>query len=338
MEATGTDIFAKTMCGTPNYLAPEVVLNEPGMGYDSIVDSWSVGVMIYSMLTGLAPFNDDDTLQLSERMKRRVPDWAPMFRFSEQAVDFTRRLLDLDPRNRMSLSEARYHQWLSNCHRENNGPRIPVPRVDPALLAIPAMDSAMQDASIIDPQVVSAECSQKFQHMNLDSMPSMSSDESLYRQRGVAVVSARSSDMSVETINPPPLTLPPTQNGQMAADGSWEVLGESQLGNGVPSNTNGNGKSSHRKKATAAGPSGANARKRKDPPDDSDSSLSPLSDEENNENVMRNGKAGATTAADRPLTPAKGRGNIGKGKAKVISDEVMSPRRSTRQSKAPRLT
>lgn len=37
------------MCGTPSYLAPEVVYQQPHEGYDNLVDSWSVGVIIFSM-------------------------------------------------------------------------------------------------------------------------------------------------------------------------------------------------------------------------------------------------------------------------------------------------
>ena len=37
------------MCGTPSYLAPEVVKQDNGEGYDNVVDSWSVGVIVFSM-------------------------------------------------------------------------------------------------------------------------------------------------------------------------------------------------------------------------------------------------------------------------------------------------
>lgn len=43
------------MCGTPSYLAPEVVKQENNEGYDSVVDSWSVGVIVFSMYVVSTP-------------------------------------------------------------------------------------------------------------------------------------------------------------------------------------------------------------------------------------------------------------------------------------------
>ncbi len=44
-----TSLYFQTTCGTPNYLAPEVILRKPDEGYDLVVDSWSVGVIVYAM-------------------------------------------------------------------------------------------------------------------------------------------------------------------------------------------------------------------------------------------------------------------------------------------------
>lgn len=67
------------MCGTPSYLAPEVVKQEHHEGYTSLVDSWSVGVIVFSMLTNSSPFIEDEGQQnLRIRIIERVIDWETL--------------------------------------------------------------------------------------------------------------------------------------------------------------------------------------------------------------------------------------------------------------------
>lgn len=64
------------MCGTPSYLAPEVVNQDHSEGYTSVVDSWSVGVIVFSMLTNSSPFIEDEAqTNLRIRIIERVIDW-----------------------------------------------------------------------------------------------------------------------------------------------------------------------------------------------------------------------------------------------------------------------
>ena len=64
------------MCGTPSYLAPEVVNQSNAEGYTSVVDSWSVGVIVFSMLTNSSPFIEDaNQTNLRIRIIERVIDW-----------------------------------------------------------------------------------------------------------------------------------------------------------------------------------------------------------------------------------------------------------------------
>ncbi|GAA6033636.1 hypothetical protein JCM8097_004360 [Rhodosporidiobolus ruineniae] len=105
----------KTMCGTPTYLAPEVIINnQPGIGYNSIVDAYSCGVIFYSCLTNQIPFDESESEPLHERMAHRSVDLnIPRgMGVSERALDFLDRLLKNDPRERLSCQDALSHPWL----------------------------------------------------------------------------------------------------------------------------------------------------------------------------------------------------------------------------------
>ncbi|KAG6917818.1 hypothetical protein DXG01_000878 [Tephrocybe rancida] len=107
----------RTMCGTPSYLAPEVVTQQNNEGYDSLVDSWSVGVIVFSMLTNSSPFIEGDGNQdVRTRVIERTIDWSLLrnMNASPEAIDFIRRLMEQDPRNRMTLANSLEHPWLKS--------------------------------------------------------------------------------------------------------------------------------------------------------------------------------------------------------------------------------
>ncbi|GAA5952414.1 hypothetical protein JCM8115_003595 [Rhodotorula mucilaginosa] len=104
-----------TMCGTPTYLAPEVILNpNPAAGYSSIVDAWSIGVVLWCCLTNQTPFDETESEPLALRMRSRQVDMSvpQSLGVSDVAIDFLRKLLNPDPRFRMSCSQALKHPWL----------------------------------------------------------------------------------------------------------------------------------------------------------------------------------------------------------------------------------
>ncbi|KAJ7782479.1 kinase-like domain-containing protein, partial [Mycena maculata] len=129
----------KTMCGTPSYLAPEVVTQQNNSGYDSLVDSWSVGVILFSMLTNTNPFIETSVEDLKTRIASRHIDWTQLemlkyqdsqggyYGLSDEVQDFIHRLLDFDPRQRMKLGDALGHVWFKNfvfVYPEIDYPRI----------------------------------------------------------------------------------------------------------------------------------------------------------------------------------------------------------------------
>lgn len=108
------DIMMHTACGTPIYVAPEVLNGE---GYDKEVDLWSVGVIMYILLCGFPPFFDDtnDITNLFEQILSGLFDFPEPYwdDISPAAKDLIGRLLVVEPKNRLSATQALQHPWFT---------------------------------------------------------------------------------------------------------------------------------------------------------------------------------------------------------------------------------
>ena len=101
----------KTAVGTPGYVAPEVLRQEP---YSKAVDLWSIGVIVYILLCGYPPFYDEDDMQLFELIKKGEYEYESPYwdEISQSAKDFISQLLTLNPKLRLSCKEALEHPWM----------------------------------------------------------------------------------------------------------------------------------------------------------------------------------------------------------------------------------
>eukprot|EP00347_Sterkiella_histriomuscorum_P012353 403368920 len=103
--------LAFTACGTPGYVAPEILL---GLGYGKEIDYWSIGVILYILLCGFPPFYDESNQKLFEIIKRCEIDFpSPFFDdISDMAKDLIRSLLVKDPQNRLTAEQILDHPWM----------------------------------------------------------------------------------------------------------------------------------------------------------------------------------------------------------------------------------
>lgn len=126
----------KTFCGTPHYFAPEVIHTfrdkESGLpaGYGTQADMWSLGVILYIMLSGIPPFEEDGLYEqiLEGKYEFDVREWTEV---SPEAKELVRQLMTVDPKGRLTVQQALSHKWFTMA----NGP------------ASPAADALAQDAA-----------------------------------------------------------------------------------------------------------------------------------------------------------------------------------------------
>jgi len=102
------DAQLHTMCGTPEYVAPEVLKDQ---GYDGFMaDAWSCGVILYVMLAGALPFRDTESSTVFQKIKYAQYDMKSFF--PPGAQDLIRHLLVPDPAKRFTLEQIAEHEWF----------------------------------------------------------------------------------------------------------------------------------------------------------------------------------------------------------------------------------
>lgn len=127
------DGLLHTTCGSPNYVAPEILSNR---GYDGATsDTWSCGVILYVILTGYLPFDDRNLAVLYQKIFKgdvQMPKWLSL-----GAKTLIKRILDPNPKTRITIAEIKEDEWF----KQDYTPAI--------------VDEEEEDAVVIDDEVLS---------------------------------------------------------------------------------------------------------------------------------------------------------------------------------------
>ncbi|PKA57636.1 CBL-interacting protein kinase 18 [Apostasia shenzhenica] len=107
-ESKRQDGLLHTTCGSPAYVAPEVISRK---GYDGAkADIWSCGVVLYVLLAGYLPFHDSNLMEMYRKIEKaefKCPNW-----FSPQVRKLLAKILDPNPRTRISMTKIMAHPWF----------------------------------------------------------------------------------------------------------------------------------------------------------------------------------------------------------------------------------
>ncbi|KFU84528.1 Maternal embryonic leucine zipper kinase, partial [Chaetura pelagica] len=104
----GLDYHLSTCCGSPAYAAPELIQGKAYIGSEA--DIWSMGVLLYALLCGFLPFDDDNVMAVYRKIMRgkySIPKWL-----SPSSTLLLNQMLQVDPKKRITVKHLLSHPWL----------------------------------------------------------------------------------------------------------------------------------------------------------------------------------------------------------------------------------
>mmetsp|Transcript_65015 Transcript_65015/g.152117 ORF Transcript_65015/g.152117 Transcript_65015/m.152117 type:complete len:581 (+) Transcript_65015:164-1906(+) len=101
-------IWFKEICGSPHYLAPELI----GQKYNQMVDMWAFGVLMYLLMYGHYPYDSKNTRDIMMKVLTEPIRWQTKAKLSQQTLGFLKRCLEPSVRKRMTAEDGLKHPWI----------------------------------------------------------------------------------------------------------------------------------------------------------------------------------------------------------------------------------
>ena len=134
------DQMLHTICGTPNYVAPEVLMDE-SKGYNGqAADIWSAGVILYVLLAGFPPFDESSMVELFRKIVKA--DFKYPSHFTADAKDLVGQILNPDPNKRATIAQIKAHRWMNQ-----GSSNVTLPSLQPSMPSSPRSSSSAEQTA-----------------------------------------------------------------------------------------------------------------------------------------------------------------------------------------------